>query len=438
MTSSAIERMHRGLTALLGFFCTAFATIATFAEEPQQGLKLVAGEESTLLWPSLKNDSIIVRLPDSWTPTRKWPVIFYYHGTGGQPTIALPRAYTGGDHFVIVGMTYTVKGTVKASDSSLFYSETFKIFTEVRDHLAKVAAVNPERSYVGGFSKGGWAAAHFADKYPLSIAGAMILGAGVNPLREGEELPRLRKNTPVYVGVGQLEFNYAVSLQAIDHYGKRGARVTLDVYDGLGHRPAGDPRSDHLEQWLIVETYRDNLKELKPVFENWFTRLNAKTGTTADPVLRYLLLERAGNGPFARFLNGSQRRIFSAQLEALRQQSAVASEWELRSRYEATRRAESDGGFRLANWEAVILDYATVYRRGPQSTFGRRAGLDALRVLDSIKEAIRQRKKGGRATGGFLEKNSHLVTELEAIPRTELITFFKELRKTLTIPVLEQ
>ncbi|MDA0814101.1 MAG: hypothetical protein O3C21_17135 [Verrucomicrobia bacterium] len=409
---------------------------ALHAQDPSDELELIPGKSSALSWPGL-DAPITVRLPDSWTPERKWPVIFYYHGTGGHTTISLPVAYTGGDHFVIVGMTYTIKGSVAPEQSDQFYSDTVRIFEEVRTHLAKVVAVNPDRAYVGGFSKGGWSAAHFADRHPLKIAGALILGAGVNPFREGEELPRFREDTPVYVGVGQFELNYAVSLQSADHYGKRGARVTLDVYDGLGHQPASDPQSDYLEQWLLIEAHRDDVKQLKPAFDTWLTELGDKVAATEHPVTKYLMLERAGNAPFARFLNKARRQDFSAQLEQLKKQPAVAEEWELRALYESTRRNESDGGFRLANWEKVILDYATIYRRGPATTFGKRAGLDALRVLDSIREAVRQRSESGRDPGDFLSTNARLVSELEQIPRSSLVSYFENLRRTLTIPLLE-
>ncbi|MEZ5329431.1 MAG: hypothetical protein R3F19_30660 [Verrucomicrobiales bacterium] len=407
-----------------------------YAQEPVPELELIPGKSSQLSWPGL-DAPITVRLPTSWTADRKWPVIFYYHGTGGRTTISLPVDYTGGDHFVIVGMTYTIKGSVSGDQSEQFYRDTVRIFEEVRTHLAQVASVDPDRAYVGGFSKGGWTAAYFADKYPLKIAGALILGAGVNPFREGEELQRFRDDTPIYVGVGQLELNYAVSLQSADHYGKRGARVTLDVYDGLGHQPASNPRSDFLEQWLLIEAYRDDVKQLKPAFDKWLAKLGEKMAATRQPVTKYLMLERAGNAPFARFLNKVQRQNFSSQLEQLRKQPAVAEEWELRARYESTRRNESEGGFRLANWENVILDYSTVYRRGPHTTFGKRAGIDALRVLDSIREAIRQRSKSGRETGDFMLKNARLIAELEKIPRSSLVTYFSEFRRTLTIPLSE-
>ena len=407
---------------------------AGLAQEPPRELRLEAGEASNIAWPGLE-EAILVRLPSYWTQDRRWPVLFYYHGTGGRPSIRLPVEYTNGDGFVIVGMTYTVRGSVAASKTAQFYRDTARLMKEVRDHLAGRASVDPARVYVGGFSKGGWTAAHFADKYPDLIAGAIILGAGVNPFREGEDLPQLKAKTPVYVGVGQLELNYAVSLQAADHYGGRGARVTFDVYDGLGHRPATEPKSEYLEQWLAIEANRHNLKALKPAFEVWRTALESKLQSADEPVMKYLFLERAGNAPFARFFTKTQKREFSASLEALRKRPSVAAEWELRARYEATRRRETEGGFRMANWEAVIREYASTYHRGPNTTFGKRAGVDALRVLRSIREAVRQRTQSGRDTGEFLEKNAQFIEELDAIPAPELNTYFSNLRTTLTIPL---
>ena len=54
--------------------------------------------------------------------------------------------------------------------------------------------------------------------------------------------------------------NYAVNLQALDHFGGRGAKVTLDIWDGLGHRLPYMPNSEYLEQWLLIEAHKGRIE----------------------------------------------------------------------------------------------------------------------------------------------------------------------------------
>jgi predicted esterase len=410
-------------------------TVSAGAQEIVDLLELVAGRESRFTWPRL-DQPIKVFLPVDWTPTRKWPLLMFYHGTGGRPSISLPRSYTEDKGFVIVGMTYTVRGPVEAGQSKQYYEDTVAISQEVRDHLAKVASVDPERMYIGGFSKGGWTASYFADKHPELIAGAMIMGAGVNPYYvDDDSLPRFRVGTPLYVGAGQLEMNYAVNLQALDHFGGRGAKVTLDIWDGLGHRPPFLPNSEYLEQWLLIESHQGNKTMIAPAFEKWLKAMQsmATEAGKSDPVLEYFVLERAGWAPFAAFLSKQQKSRFSSRRSELRKKEAVATEWELRRRYESTRKREGKGGFRLSNWEKIIVDYFSIYEAAPDSVFAKRAGLDAVRILESIQEAARRRERENNGKVEFLTKKAELVEKVTAIPAKKLREEFKKLRATLSL-----
>ena len=53
-----------------------------------------------------------VVLPGNYSPDRKWPAVFYYHGTGGSPTTDLIRAHTQDKDWIVVGMTYTQGGNL--------------------------------------------------------------------------------------------------------------------------------------------------------------------------------------------------------------------------------------------------------------------------------------------------------------------------------------
>lgn len=367
------------------------------------------GATSRIAWPGLES-SIEVYLPESWKPERKWPVLFYYHGTNGSSSVELPKAYSGGDGFVLVGMDYSIRGPIESSKTATFYEEVVGRFRDVRDWLAVEVGVDLGRVYVGGFSKGGWTAAYFADRHPELIAGALILGAGVNPYNlDARDLPRIGKGTSIYVGVGQVDTNYAVSLQASDHYGKRGADVVFEVYDGLGHQPAMEPRSEYLCQWFLIEGHQEEAGIVQAAFERWLNALDVKLENEPDPLRAYLVLERAGRAPFSRFLSDEQKRRYSSRLAKLRLDDSVKSEWEQRVRYERIRDREAKGGFRLNVWKSIIVDYADLYKREPTSFFAKRAGLDAVRVLRSIEEAVRRRERENGDKEDFLTNQQVLV-----------------------------
>ena len=126
-------------------------------------------------------DTAKLYTPKSWKKGgRNWPVFLYYHGTGGRPSLDLAKKYAGDDAFFLVGMGYSIRGQIQAADHERFHDTEAANLIAVRDALAKHGG-RANRIYVGGFSKGGWMASHFADRKPELIAGAAILGAGATP-----------------------------------------------------------------------------------------------------------------------------------------------------------------------------------------------------------------------------------------------------------------
>ena len=99
--------------------------------------------------------------PTSYTADRDWPVIFHFHGTGGDPTIDIPRLYTGGQDFILVGMEYATRDLPAPPPDYLEREWTGLL--AVRDALATRVRLDLARMYVGGFSPGGWFASEFME-----------------------------------------------------------------------------------------------------------------------------------------------------------------------------------------------------------------------------------------------------------------------------------
>ena len=83
-----------------------------------------------------------------------------------------------------------------------------------------------------------------------SLAGAAILGAGHMHEMKPKAAP-LRAGTPLFIGVGRMDGNYPFGLKARLYYGKQGAEVRMETWEGLGHEfPKGG--SPGLKEWFAL------------------------------------------------------------------------------------------------------------------------------------------------------------------------------------------
>ena len=83
---------------------------------PLSAVEFVPGQEVALSFKRVVKP-LIVYLPENYDAAKRWPVVFHYHGTGGNPRVAIPRAYTNGKDFILVGMEYaTLRSRVAEED----------------------------------------------------------------------------------------------------------------------------------------------------------------------------------------------------------------------------------------------------------------------------------------------------------------------------------
>lgn len=186
-------------------------------------------------------------LPENHDPAKKWPAVFYYHGTDGRPSTKMIRQHAGPRDWIVVGMTYTRPGQFKYTPENL--KRELTVLRRVRDGLAEKHGLDPARLYVSGFSMGGWMSGLFlqADR---SLAGAAILGAGHLTAVSPKPAP-YPAGTPVFLGIGRDDGNYPFALKARLFYGKLGASVSMETWPDLGHTfPAAG--SIALKEWFAL------------------------------------------------------------------------------------------------------------------------------------------------------------------------------------------
>jgi len=237
--------------AMAGILIGTCATIATGLAPNDQmdawsSLAWKAGEEVRIETGTDAAGYYTVYVPLDYTPDEAWPILFYYHGLGGSPTTNVIRAAGNDRYFIVVGMDYHKAGFPDGFDylQSHDIPTLKRILADLRGHLS----IDPDRVFVGGFSKGGYYSCELLRLVPDLLAGALVLGAGcLEPEWNGGELPAKR----VFIGIGDRDGRLSKAVWTARRFKQLGADVTFETWPGVGHS-VGDLRG--LRRWLFTNS----------------------------------------------------------------------------------------------------------------------------------------------------------------------------------------
>ncbi|MDG2124064.1 MAG: hypothetical protein P8J87_10225, partial [Verrucomicrobiales bacterium] len=340
------------------------------------------GTESTFdhdLYPT----PAVVYIPENYTPERKFPVVFNYPGTSGPPNTHIPKAYTLGQDFVVVGLQYATEGKPKLTRDYLEIE--IEALRSIRTQLASKISIDPGRSYVGGFSKGGWFASEFAESTMRDFAGAYILGAGKNHRRVRKSVPFGTTRKPVYIGIGHQDPNYIYSVRAVPFFRKLGATVTFDDYLNRGHDvPMGSAERDlspAFRHWWQIEAARVARPKIPITTQatEWASRMVAYSYTLESPLHRYLHLRQTLRDPFVAILPKDASNALRDALKETAGDPALATELSLEKKYRLLVDKESS----TESWQHYLSSaraYHQLYSSAPGSHAGKMAGLGYARL----------------------------------------------------------
>jgi predicted esterase len=264
-------------------------------------------------------ERVQVVFPENYDPSKKWPAVFYYHGTNGKPTTELITAHTAGQDWFVVGLTYVQRGPFTYSEETL--QEEWRILHSVRKHLATKWNLDSKRVYVAGFSKGGWVSGFMLQR-DRDLAGAIILGAG--HIHSVHQTPRkFPTRKPLFVGVGRKDGNYPFSLRALTFYRPLGVQTTFDTWHELGHAfPAAE--SPALKQWLAIEAHPR--ADHKPAAKAWMEERIDKIKGLPDLVDQWVAMRDLEATPYLRVLGDTWKTKIKDQIADLEKGGRVAAE----------------------------------------------------------------------------------------------------------------
>jgi pimeloyl-ACP methyl ester carboxylesterase len=350
------------------------------------------GQEVSVPWDGLKNP-LVVRLPDDYAIERRWPIVFHFHGTGGNPTIDVPLRYTGGNGFILVGMEYITRDLPAATPDYL--EREWAHLLAVRETLGEKIRLDPARTIVGGFSQGGWFASEFAEVHGAELGGAYVLGAGKRPRDKRAPKPFGLKR-PIYLGAGQLDPNYIYSVQGIRHFSSLGGVVTFEDYLGFGHQmPMGrkdEPLAPGLRQWFLIESLRPDLDRIRSAAAAWQKNLFERTEAEADPRARWLLLSRAKRSPLFAWLAPGDQQPIALGIETFEKSSPpeVAARSHYFSLVDRELRGPADGNL-WSFFRDQARRYHACWQAAPDTYHGRRAAMEFSRLRSDLGQLDRWR-----------------------------------------------
>lgn len=355
------------------------------------GIDASRAGETTFTVASLP-DPVVLWTPEDYDdqPARQWPVVYWYPGTGGRPSVDYIRRHTDGKGWIIVGMGFRDPGRGKGDEASI--ATEMAILRGVRDRVEREYRIRPARSFVGGFSKGGWVSGVFVVRDP-TLAGVLIMGAGLfDPPPGAGEKTASRPRRLAYIGIGELDGNRAMSQRAARDLPLLNTVATLDVWDGLGH--TAPDRSESLRQWLRSASAESNvgavIDPLRTEAVEWFDReFGRLTGEKTDAGTlpqRYFALEKLSRMPFFATLDDESRTAAKETLAEWSARPDLAAELAVqRQFFEILDRESRD---RQVGTLAICReDYRRLAEAAPQTIFGAAAARAEKRTAEMLKAA---------------------------------------------------
>lgn len=359
------------------------------------GVMASYGEDFTLQVEGVRQE-ILVTLPDNHDSSRTWPAVLHYHGTGGRPNTDLIRSHTGRKDWIVVGMGYVREGQFQLTPEGL--DAEIRVLEEVRAQLQTRINLDPSRTYVSGFSKGGWVSGLLLQK-ERSLAGAVILGAGHLHQLQTPSPPFANKKA-VFIGVGRYDGNYPLSLKAAVFFRGLGANSVMEAWQGIGHR---FPRegSKGLKEWFALQVGNGPL-------ENEMEKELNQILASEDKFQKWWALLEFAQRPAILALPGWPEKVDSYRLELekspeLAREVRILKESRRLLAKELTKKT-------LADFEAIAAGYARIVEHAGNSPQRETAAQDEKRFGEILELARAQISK---------EKRERQRREVEIKPETE-------------------
>ena len=123
--------------------------------------------------------TIRLYVPPDPPPESGYPVVAYYHGwsTGLKPNLRIMHAVTGGQDYLLIGMSYRSRHFYEELDRKSLRKELSHL-DRILDDVAACRPLNMNAFFLAGYSQGGYAVSMLGEQRIDEVAGLVLLGSG--------------------------------------------------------------------------------------------------------------------------------------------------------------------------------------------------------------------------------------------------------------------
>lgn len=355
--------------------------------------------------------SMIVFLPTNYSPDRRWPSIFHFHGMNGTPTTSHLRPFTHDRDFIIVGMPYLDNSQKPRTpdEQKAILARELQNYRNARSWISTNAQVDQSRVFMSGVSRGGWTTSILGEMDIQHLAGIVNMLAG--RMTPAIPPPAGVRDKPVYIGAGETDGNLVHAMAAADTYRRYGAITTFEEYPGVGH--SIPPSVPGLEAWLDCHgrLRRSDTKDAAAEVATWFNNQHKTATEEPDPVKKALLL---------RTLLDDSRTIWFPPAGVKQARDDLAS---LRSKPPVKNERDSELAFNnclarentvrsVPDMKTALDAFSATAKQHPETKFGKLAATHAKELSDAYEKtaaaankAIEEAKKAAKGSSSSKHVN---------------------------------
>ncbi|MFT5125023.1 MAG: putative esterase [Candidatus Omnitrophota bacterium] len=301
---------------------------------------LAPGQAHRIAWPGTEHGFIRISVPEAAREGQPLPVLFWFHGTGGQPSIifghgnqygitkdqgryALDDSYKEKfqyvrDHLIVVGMSYPNR---EPGAPPFPIQRLWETCRSVRDWLHPQVAVDKSRCYMGGFSRGGTNSFLSSVRPPPDLAGVAMFAGGVPSGFKFDAKERYGRPYHVLLGLGEWDSNFWSGHMARRFFRARGATVTYDEWLNGGHGSIEMSRR-------VLDWFELRIREKDPSYPSEVTRTMLEAYKDATTQLkgwqRFLALREMLGDPRLANADPRMRQQIVSGMKALSAVTVVA------------------------------------------------------------------------------------------------------------------
>lgn len=215
--------------------------------------------ESFKLQKDIKSTlNYLVYLPQSYSTSKKWPLILSLHGSGERGNNiddvkkwGIHKILKENDNFPFV----VVSPQCPAGE---IWEMQFNTLKDLLNEMENNYNIDDERIYLTGYSMGAYGTWNFAILYPERFTAIVpISGGAISPKKA-----LCLKNLPIWVAHGDNDtaVQFEESKRIVDCLKACNSNIIFRVYKGAGHEVCTVAYEElELFQWLLKQRRKENL-----------------------------------------------------------------------------------------------------------------------------------------------------------------------------------